>query len=964
MIAGEAGIGKSRLVQELKTQAAQDDFEILQGSCFQQDASLPYGPWIDALRLLFAPLNGREIRQALGPLESEFAKLLPELALIIPEIQSAPPLEPAAEKYRSFESLSRFLLAADSPRRSLIILEDLHWSDSLSLELVHFLARRIVHLPVVLIGTYRAEESSPHLERLLADLDREHLVREVVLKPLNQDEVERMIRAATATQRRIPAGAVDHLRTLTDGNPLFLEEVLKTLMEAGHIEELFQHAALEQVPMPRSIQRLEQQRAEQLSEAARKVLVHASVIGERIDFGLLQETSQQNEQALLHALKELMDAHLIVQESAGQFAFRHALTRQAIYSALVYREREAMHRIIAETLQRLVGTRRDVAAPQLAYHFYQAAVWPEAKEYSQRAGNQALSIYAPREAFVHFTRALDAARHLPPSISAEAEVQLYRGRAQAREVWDDFDGARADYEAALKAAREGDHRVDEWRTLIALGLLWQSRDLQRAGMIFEDALALARRVRDVSMLAQSLNRVGNWHANRGQAREGLPLHREALELFRNLGDRHGMAHTMELLGLVYYQLCDIVQGAAYLEQAVPIFQELDDRQALVHALAGLTWRPWLVTEVLGDTHLHELAGLGEEALQIARGFNWHQGEVLALMQGAVCLKQAGEYGKALQQLSQAQWMLEESRNRDSSARLHLISGGISLELLALAEAQTHFETALAIGQELGSGLLMMAAKTKLSWVAIVQNDLDRARALLAGLLPLEYPSGQELAPARECWTVDAELELAQGNPGRALEILDRLMAFTVNLNQYGPYAIPRLSRVRGQALVALGRLGEAEAELQGTLPIATRQGQRPIVWLLRTDLGRVYQLLGRRQEAEREFASARLLIHELAGDLPAGTLHDNFLLRALAFLPSAHVATPRQAAKMQFDGLTAREREIAGLIALAKSNREIADELVISEKTTERHIANILKKLDFNSRTQIAIWAVEKGLRR
>ncbi len=309
-------------------------------------------------------------------------------------------------------------------------------------------------------------------------------------------------------------------------------------------------------------------------------------------------------------------------------------------------------------------------------------------------------------------------------------------------------------------------------------------------------------------------------------------------------------------------------------------------------------------------------------------------------------------------------MLEEGRNRDVSARLHLIFGEVSVELLDFAEAQQHFETSLAIAQDLGSELLIASAKTRLASAAVLQRDFARAQALLTGLLPAEYPTGQEPAPGRGCWAVCAELALAQDKPERALEIIQRLIASTVNIEQHGPHAVPRLSQLRAQALAALGHFADAEAELQGTLPVATGQGQRPVAWRLHMDLGRVYRAMGRRGDAERQFASARSIIQEMAKDVPEGALRDHFLQRASAMLPAPHGPTPRQAAKGEFGGLTVREREIAALISQARSNRQIAHELVISEKTTERHIANIMKKLDFSSRTQIAVWAVEKGLRK
>jgi DNA-binding CsgD family transcriptional regulator len=306
--------------------------------------------------------------------------------------------------------------------------------------------------------------------------------------------------------------------------------------------------------------------------------------------------------------------------------------------------------------------------------------------------------------------------------------------------------------------------------------------------------------------------------------------------------------------------------------------------------------------------------------------------------------------------------MEVIQHRESFARLQLTSGQVLMELLAWTEARQRLESGLALAQELGSGFLTLGAIARLATASVLQNDLARAQKLLDAWLPADYPEAGLTIPLRRLWSGRAELELAQGNPGRTLEIVERLLASTVNLAQVGPHAVPHLSRLRAHALAGLGHVEDAEAELQGTLPVASRQGQRSMLWRLHADLGDVYRAMGRREEAEREFTSARAIIRDLANNIPEGALRDNFLQQALATIPAAHVPTPRQAAKKEFGGLTAREREIAALIAHGKSNREIADQLVISEKTAERHVANILSKLGFNSRTQIGVWAAEKGL--
>jgi predicted ATPase/DNA-binding CsgD family transcriptional regulator len=960
LLTGEAGIGKSRLVEELKHQAASEKFTILQGNCFEQNLSFPYAPWIDALRAYFAPLDATQIKKLLGPLAPEFMKLLPELAWLIPYLQPSPSLEPLAEKYRLFESFTRLVSSLSSSNPVLFILEDLHWGDALSLELVQYFVRRLQQQPLMLIGTYRSEELSPHLVRLLSELNRERLIQEIGLKSLNRDEVEQMARALLKTQPPIPSSFVDAVMALTDGNPFFVEEILKDLMEEGHIDELLRQKSLDELPVPHSIQRMVQQRVEQLPETTRRILICASVIGQRFDFGLLQETTAQSEQDLLQALKESISANLIVQESADQFAFKHALTHDAVYSMLMLRESKALHRTVGEALERLAGRRIDALAAQLAYHFYQAGVWQKAMEYSRHAGEQAQALYAPREAITHFTRAIDAARQSgisPPRSSM-------RDRAQAYEVLGDFDRARSDYEIALELARQGLQRADEWQSLIDLGFLWQSRDLVRAGEYFERGHDLARSLEENALIAQSLTHIGHWHVHGGQPREALSDHQQALELFRELNDRRGMAQTLELLGLDSYVLGEVVQGAAYCEEAVPILRALDDRQGLVNTLTTLCMRPRFDTEVLGEIDLYQLVKQSGTALEIARSCDYPVGEAGALHEGAVCLCRAGEYGQGLEYLRHALSIAEEIDHRELLVSVHHAWGSeLYLGLLAFAEAREHLETARTAAQERGSLGLTYFVTARLATSCILQNDLARAQALLDGILQADLPDVRGMTSLlRSCWVARAELELALGNPARALEIIGRLLASTANLAQYGPQSVPRLSQLRGQALVTLGRIEEAVAEFQGAQTVAQNQGQRPMLWRLHADLGNAYRALSRHADAESEFSLARTIIQDLAGSLPEGTLRNNFVKQALAMIPVTPALTPRQAAMKEFSGLTEREREVAALIAQGKSNREIAEMLVVTVRTIEAHITRILDKLGFKSRTEIATWAVAKGL--
>jgi DNA-binding CsgD family transcriptional regulator len=213
---------------------------------------------------------------------------------------------------------------------------------------------------------------------------------------------------------------------------------------------------------------------------------------------------------------------------------------------------------------------------------------------------------------------------------------------------------------------------------------------------------------------------------------------------------------------------------------------------------------------------------------------------------------------------------------------------------------------------------------------------------------------------RLMWCAQVELALAKGKPDRALEITDQLIASDPNASD--GRSILRVSKSRGEALLALHRTAEARVELEAAQEIAATLGASPMLWQITVLLGNFYKAQGDHEEAEKAYSAARTLIEELAATMPDESLRDNFLQKAMAQLPHARPLSPAKARKQAFGGLSTREREVAVLIAQGKSNREIADMLVLSERTIESHVSSILFKLDYTSRTQIATWVIEKGL--
>ncbi|HLX55734.1 MAG TPA: AAA family ATPase, partial [Ktedonobacteraceae bacterium] len=333
LISGEAGIGKSRLVAEVKTEALSNGFLLLQGSCFPTDHAIPYAPLLDLLRSHFSDHSQSTPAHSVERIAQAFLPLLPDLSHALaggPPPSTLTLLDPEQEKRRRFETLAQFLTDLTRWRPVLCVLEDLHWSDNTSLEFLHYLARRCAAHRLLLVLTYRSDEVHSSLRHFLAQLDRERLVQEFALARLTQSEVSAMLSAIFALHRSIFAmpslvqgDLLDAMYALTEGNPFFIEELLKSLIEAGDIvyeQGRWQRKEPGEWHIPRSIHDIVELRTAHLSEGARQVLHLAAVTGRHFDFVLLQALTHQDEVQLLRLLKELIAAQLVAEESAERFA--------------------------------------------------------------------------------------------------------------------------------------------------------------------------------------------------------------------------------------------------------------------------------------------------------------------------------------------------------------------------------------------------------------------------------------------------------------------------------------------------------------------------------------------------------------------------------------------------------------------------------------------------------------------
>jgi predicted ATPase/DNA-binding NarL/FixJ family response regulator len=963
-VSGEAGVGKSRLVAETAHVAGKEGFLRLQGHCFQTDRSQPFAPFLDLLREYATTRTPEQITREWGRDALEFVRLLPEVAGLAPAFASlAPPpvIDAQQEKRRLFAALTHFFTLQAARQSLLIVIEDLHWCDDISLECLYHLAHSSARLPILILLTYRSDEVSASLRHWLATFDRAHLAQDVVLGRLSRAEVDAMLQTIFALHSSTHTGLLESIYELTDGNPFYIEEMLKSLIASGEIAP--RNGAWERTqllgahrrrpPIPRAIQDVVYQRSSGLTPRAQQLLTLAAVAGRRFDYTLLQSLLQLQEREMLLLVGELMEAQLVVEESEDRFSFRHALTRQAIYSRLLMRERKALHRQLAETIEALHpgAPAREGFLVDLAYHYFEGGVWSKAYQYGQRAGHRSVALYSPRSAVELFSRALKAHSHLSEAPPAE----LYRARGQTYETLGEFERARSDYEQALDAARQARDGHMEWQGLLDLGFLWAGRDYAQAGRWFRQALDLAQLLADPRLQAQSLNRLGNWLVNTGQAESGLQAHHEALALSQRQQDTQGMAETLDLLGMANGIFGDTLSAVEHIRRAVELFRAQNDHQRLITSLTSYVayaGPSWVETTYSVSESLENCSRYANEALQLARQSDALSDQAYAEWITAGTLAAFGEFGAARRHAQESLRIATEIGHAQWTAGAYFTLGRLYYLLQEATMAMDTLKRGLALSSEIGSAWWSGNITAYFAMACILKGAIPRAEAALTTIIPRQQTPRN--SPERRLIWAWGELALANNEPEVALEIAERLIASAPGAHQDQP--IPWLLRLKAKALLASGRMHEVIGVLEEAKQGLLARQERPLLWQVHASLGQVHTYLKQDKQARQEFAAAAQVIQALQTTIDDDYLRQHFTRMALKALPRDLSPSTAGDGSDTFHGLTGREYTVAARLAEGKTNREIADTLIIGERTVETHVSNILAKLDFTSRKQISAW--------
>ena len=502
LLTGDPGIGKTRLVAEVARRAHEAGAFVLAGRS-PQEALVPYQPFVEALRHYVLNVPFSQLRASAREYGSELARLVPELRRRAPDLP--PPLEaqPETERYRLFEAVVGLLGEMSAQAPVLLVLDDLQWADRPTLLLLRHIARAPDHGRVLVLGAYRSTEARAEgFAEALAELRRERLVTQIEVGGLAEEETVELVRMRAGA---IASGSFCHaLHEETEGNPFFIEEIVRHLAEAGVRADQADARVLQRFGLPEGVKDVIARRLERLDMQAIEWLRVAAVIGRDFDAALLERVVNLDEDEFLNTLDEALAAGLVVEAPArpGRFSFSHALIRETLYEGMSAPRRARTHRRVGEALE-AAGAERNLTA--LALHFTRAAGSQDAEkaiEYARRAGVQATAMLAHEEATEHYTRALEVIeRFISDDDARRCELLIALGEAHVRAgdrplAWETF------REAAALAARLGDSG-----SLARAATGASSRYIQPPGVVDEELIEMLRRALSMTAGQRTVARV-------------------------------------------------------------------------------------------------------------------------------------------------------------------------------------------------------------------------------------------------------------------------------------------------------------------------------------------------------------------------------------------------------------------------------------------------------------------------
>ena len=469
LIAGEAGLGKTRLVDEIAVEARARGMFVVRGQCYDMEGAPPYVPFVETIEYGLNIVPRNNFRAAMGEAGPEIARFVPKVRIAFPDLPPPVALPTDQARHYMFESVCDFFERSAAIQPMLMVLEDLHWADESTTQLLESVARRVERAAWLVLGTYRDVDLAPRdpFMRGIEHLSRLAAVSRITLKRLSAGEVGDILRALSG--REPPEGLVRLVYDETEGVPLFVEEVYRHLAEERRLTDAagswLPEAEIGEIEVPETVRLVLGRRIDRIGEPAQRIMTTAACIGRTFTFEFLAALAEESEDDLLDALDEAERVRLVVAEHRREprFVFAHEQIRQTFLSRLSFVRRQRLHGRVADTMERVYAGHLEERVSDLAYHLIQAGARERAATYLHQAGSSAAARLATPEALAFFARTSELAGPGPTRRAAlRARGELLLGLFRGREATDDLELA------TREAATEG-AAAEEMEALLRLG---------------------------------------------------------------------------------------------------------------------------------------------------------------------------------------------------------------------------------------------------------------------------------------------------------------------------------------------------------------------------------------------------------------------------------------------------------------------------------------------------------------
>jgi len=846
-ICGEAGVGKTRLVTEFLNIAKKKGAKVLSGWCLSE-AAIPYFPFTEAFNTYVSTIGDAKAKTAMTKQLGITGWLRgPEIARESKtrELFSTPEIE----RDRTFEAAATALLQLSAHEPIILFLDDLHWADSLSLALLHYLSRKCKNSRLLIIGTYRSEElvltreERLHpLEETMFSMNREDLLTKMELNRLNRNDFPELLRSIFGSS--LGKEFEEKLYEETEGNPLFALETLNMLVDEGYLAEKegrwIPTAPIEKIGIPSKVHEVITRRIARLGREERKLLDLAAVCGYSFNPDTLSRTLAVDIADVLETLLGVEQKHRLIRSANSTFEFTHQKIREVIYSTLPSELRRVYHLKTASCLEQVLSEKiSDGYIADIAFHYVEGGASEKAFEYLVKLGEKAVNVFANVQAIDYLSKALEATQKSPSLASSENLVRIYKLRGRAWLGQGETTKAFNDFNSLLKYATSiGDETMmTEAHYLIGSALTWAG-ERDEATLHLEKAIQVARKTgnklienRSLSELAEPL--IGDLDT----LEEGYSRYVEAFTISKETNDKVYQASILKQLGYYHNWKGEFDQAKETLNRALTLTEELGDN---IQKIATLF--------VLSITH----ASKGE--------YN----DAISTIQR--CLQLSGEWGivyyipRALNVLG---WIHHDLSNIE----------------LALKYNNEALEIARTYQERMGIGGVQPACSVNLGMDYLSKNDYENAERY--------FQEANSLIHLHRWvkWRFQTrilfgrgEIALAKGDYVKALKFAEDSLVISekAGARKY----IAKGLKLKAEALAEMGNIEKAIDVMENALRFAQQVGNPPLLWQIHYGLGLLLEKHVNTQKANEHYAQAIGLIDATASKLNDPSLKNSLLTAA------------------------------------------------------------------------------------